>query len=101
MPKRRAEGMKADHSPFFPWRKNVTHSADRELSCWLSFPEIHPKFTLLSEIALRLERLICSEASNERTIGQQRRFLMPHRRCLSPDLLLVGTGIEEIQQPKL
>jgi hypothetical protein len=78
----------------------VTRTVDRERFCWLSLPRIHPEFILLSEIALRLEPLICSEAPSERTIGQQRRFLTPHRTRTNTDLLLARTEIEEAERLK-
>jgi hypothetical protein len=52
----------------------------------------------LSEIALRLEPAICREAPSERTLGQQRRFLAPHRMRMEPDLLLARTAIKESGQ---
>jgi hypothetical protein len=73
----------------------LTRTADRERFCWLTLPGIHPEFTLLAEIALRLEPLTCSEAPSERTIGKQRRFLTPHRTRTNTDLLLARTEIEE------
>jgi hypothetical protein len=78
----------------------LVRPVDRGRFCWLSLPRIHPEFTLLSEIALRLEPLICSEAPSERTIGQQRRFLTSHRTRTNTDLLLTRTEIEEVQRLK-
>jgi hypothetical protein len=52
----------------------------------------------LSEIILRPEPGICDEAASERTLGQQRRFLAPHRMRMKPDLLLARTAIEESGQ---
>jgi hypothetical protein len=49
----------------------------------------------LSEIALRLEPAICSEAPSERTLGQQRRFLAPHRMRMKRDSLLARTALAE------
>jgi hypothetical protein len=54
-------------------------SLDGERFLWEVIPSYHPGVTLLCDIALRLEPLICSEAASERTIGQQRRHLAPHR----------------------
>jgi hypothetical protein len=63
--------------------------------CWLSATCVDPRYALLAEIALRLEPAICSEAPSERSIGQQRRFLMPHRTRTKLDLLLSRTIMEE------
>jgi hypothetical protein len=52
-------------------------------------------FAQLSEIALRLEPSICSEAPTERTLGQQGRFLSPHRMRMKPDLLIARMTLEE------
>jgi hypothetical protein len=49
----------------------------------------------LSEIALYLEPAICREVPSGRTLGQQQRFLAPHRMRMMPNLLLARTVIEE------
>jgi hypothetical protein len=49
----------------------------------------------LPNIALRLERALCSEAPSERTLGQQRRVPSPPRMRMKPNLLLVHTRLEE------
>jgi hypothetical protein len=64
---------------------------------WLSAQIERTEYSLLAEIALRLEPANCSEAPSERAIGQQRRYLAPHRTRTKPDLLLARTEMEDYQ----
>jgi hypothetical protein len=73
----------------------VRRFLDTERYCWLSAQTERPQYAFLAEIALRLEPAICSEAPSERAIGQQRRFLIPHRRRTNTDLLLARTTMED------
>jgi hypothetical protein len=68
---------------------------DRTRYCWLSAQTGHGESACPAEIALRLEPAICSEAPSERSIGQQRRFLLQHRARTNPDLLLPRTTLED------
>jgi hypothetical protein len=70
---------------------------DRTRYLWLSAQIQHQEYSVLAEIALRLEPAICSEAPSERALGQQRRYLTPHRTRTKPDLLLARTEIEDYQ----
>jgi hypothetical protein len=65
--------------------------------CWLAARAEWPEIAGLADIALRLEPALSSEAPSERTIGQQRRFLMPHRMRTKPDLLLARTQMEDVR----
>jgi hypothetical protein len=65
---------------------------------WLSAQTECPEYSVLAEIALRLEPAICSEAPSERAIGQQRRYLTPHRTRTKTDLLLARTEMEDYQE---
>jgi hypothetical protein len=65
---------------------------------WLSAQTERPEYSVLAEIALRLEPAICSEAPSERAIGQQRRYLIPHRTRTKTDLLLARTEMEDYQE---
>jgi hypothetical protein len=68
---------------------------DTDRYCWLSAQTERREYAFLAEIALRLEPAICSEAPSERAIGQQRRFLTPHRTRSNTDLLLARTTMED------
>jgi hypothetical protein len=73
----------------------VRPAFDRTRYLWLSAQTERPEYALLAEIALRLEPAICSEAPSERAIGQQRRYLVPHRTRTKADLLLARTEMED------
>jgi S-adenosylmethionine:diacylglycerol 3-amino-3-carboxypropyl transferase len=75
--------------------RNVTH-----LYIWEVIAADHPRVTLLSNTALRLQSIICSEAASERAIGQQRRHLTPHRMRTKRDLLLAPTQMEDGHQTR-
>jgi hypothetical protein len=78
----------------------LSASLDGERFLWEVTPAYHPGVALLSDIALRLEPIICSEAASERTIGQQRRHLAPHRMRTNTDLLLARTQMEDGHQTR-
>jgi hypothetical protein len=69
----------------------LSTSLDGEPFLWEPTPADHPGIVLLSDIALRLEPLICSEAASEPTVGEQRRHLEPHRMGINTDQLLAPT----------
>jgi hypothetical protein len=71
---------------------------DRTRYLWLSAQTERPEYSPLAEIALRIEPAICSEGPSERAIGQQRRYLIPHRTRTKPDLLLARTEMEDYQR---
>jgi hypothetical protein len=73
----------------------VMQGLDPARYCWLSAPTQRREYALLADIALRLEPAICSEAPSERSIGEQRRFLLPHRSRTNTDLLLARTTMED------
>jgi hypothetical protein len=79
---------------------HLNTSLDGERFLWEVTPAYHPGVVLLSEIALRLEPLPCSEAASERAIGQQRRHLAPHRMRTNTDLLLARTQMEDGSQTR-
>jgi hypothetical protein len=62
----------------------------RERYCWLETERKGEYYAFRAEIAIRLEPAICCEAPSERSIGQQRRFLLPHRARTQTDLLLAA-----------
>jgi hypothetical protein len=53
-----------------------------------------PEYAFLTEKAVWVELAICSKAASERAIGQQGRFLMPHRTKTNPHLFLVRMPME-------
>jgi hypothetical protein len=79
----------------------LSRTMDRRRYTWLSTSALGANYAELSEIALRLEPAICSEAPSERTIGQQRRFLSSHRIRTKSDLLLARTTLEEDTRRKI
>jgi hypothetical protein len=78
----------------------LSESLDHERFRWEVIPAIHPTAALFAEIALRFEPLVCSEAASERTIGQQRRHLSPHRMRTGIDLLLARSQMEDGHQTR-
>jgi hypothetical protein len=62
--------------------------------CWISAQNKCREYAFLAEIALRIEPAICSEASVEPAIGEQRQFLMSHRARTNTDLVLARTTME-------
>jgi hypothetical protein len=76
----------------------VSPTLDGTRFTWISAEGSPAGFHLLSEIALRLEPATCSEALSERSLGQQRRYLAPHRLRTKPDLLLARTELDEISR---
>jgi hypothetical protein len=78
----------------------LSESMDHERFLWEVVIATHPTAALFAEIALRLEPLVCSEAASERTIGQQRRHLAPHRMRTQTDLLLARSQMEDGHQTR-
>jgi hypothetical protein len=76
-------------------RVGVNPTPDGTRYCWLAAQTHSPQYAVLADIALRLEPAICSEAPSERSIGQQRRFLVSYRARTKPDLLLAKTTFED------
>jgi hypothetical protein len=88
------EGFQADiSSP--ESRVGVRPGIDPSSCCWLSAQTELPEYAFLAELALQLEPVICSEASSERTIAQQRRFLVPHRTRTNAHPLLARATMED------
>jgi hypothetical protein len=75
----------------------ISQTFDERRYLWLSAPTRRPEYADLAEIALRLEPAICSESPSERAIGQQRRYLVPHRTRTKPDLLLARTEMDDFR----
>jgi hypothetical protein len=78
-------------------------SGDEKSYVWLASDLIgwHPDstFHLLCQTVANRPRS-CSEPPNERTLGQQRRFLAPQRMRMTPEMLFARIGLEESEHKR-
>jgi hypothetical protein len=63
---------------------------------WMSTVGQNRRYAPLANIALRLEPASCSEAPSERSIGECRRILLPHRARMKPDILLALSDFGDV-----